>query len=135
MNKVWTHTMLALILDGWNNVEVNWNVIMESLVNQCVNGVGRPLNESTHTDRAKGISPCNPISGRGSLRKESTHWNGREVNRWISYDWELINACGNPTKIMVRHPQKELGTNLHKETQVFMHCQFVIINSLLQCIY
>ena len=79
---------------------------MESLVNQCVNGVGFPLRESTHPHRAKGISSCNPISARGSLRKESTHWTGREVKRWVSYDWALINVHGNPTEIVVRHPRK-----------------------------
>ena len=35
--------MLALILDEWNNVEVISKVTVESLVNQCVDGVGRPL--------------------------------------------------------------------------------------------
>ena len=95
---------------------MNSKVTVDSLVNQYVNGVGRPLSESTHSNHAKGISSCNPILARGSLGKESTHWNGREVNQWISYDWELINVRGNMTDIVVRHPRKKLGSNLHKET-------------------
>ena len=34
---------------------------VESLVHQFVNGVGRPLSDSTHSDHAKGTTSCNPI--------------------------------------------------------------------------
>ena len=71
-----------------------------------VNRVGRPL-VILHTLIVLGYFFRQPHSDRGSLGKESTHWSGREVNRWISCDWELIEVRGNLTKLMAWQPQKE----------------------------
>ena len=115
------------MLDRLENAEVDGGCREFGL--SGVKGVGRPL-VILHTLIVLGYSFRQPHSARGSLGKESTHWNGREVNRWISCDWELMNVRGSLMEIVVRDPQKELGTNLQKETQVFMDCQIVVIISI-----
>ena len=87
-------------------------------------GVGRPL-VILHTLIMLGYFFRQPHSSWGSLGKESTHWNGREVNRWISCDWELIDVRGNQTSswcgnLRMNNPaQRNSGFS-------FMDCQIVI---------
>ena len=83
-----------------------------------VKGVERPL-VILHTLIVLGYFFLQPHSARGSLGKESTHWNGREVNLWIYCDCELIDVRGNP--------MKELNTSLRKKLK------FLWVVKLLNC--
>ena len=82
------------MLDGWEKAEADGGC--REFGSSGVNRVGRPL-VILHTLIVLGYFFLQPHSARGSLGKESTHWNGREVNRWISCDWELIDVRGNET--------------------------------------
>ena len=82
----------TLMLDGWENAEADGGC--REFGSSGVNRVGRPL-VILHTLIMLGYFFLQPHSAWGSVGKESTHWNGREVNRWISCDWELINVRGN----------------------------------------
>ena len=73
--------LFTLMLDGWENAEADGGYREFGL--SGVKGVGRPL-VILHTLIVLGYFFLQPHSARGSLGKESTHWNGREVNRWIS---------------------------------------------------
>ena len=96
--------IFTLMLDGWENAEVDGGC--REFGSSGVKGVGRPL-VILHTLIVLGYFFLQPHSARGSLGKKSTNWNGREVNRWISWGWELIDVRGNLTKFVVRQPQKE----------------------------
>ena len=96
--------LFTLMLDGWENVEAVGDC--REFGSSGVNRVGRPL-VILDTLIMLGYFFLQPHSAPGSLGKDSTHWNGREVNWWISCDWELIDVHGNLAKFMVQQPQKE----------------------------
>ena len=92
------------MLDGWEKGEADGGCREFGL--SVWTGLGGPWRDSTHLI-VLGYFFLQPHSARGSLGKKSTHWNGREVNRWIIGDWELIDVRGNLTESVVRQPQTE----------------------------